>query len=321
MKQAASRPQATNGQMSWPKRERVMTPSNLSCTTRARQLSNQAEPSSATLLRAKRRSTMATRCRTTPGMGREGRVLTGCSAVEGNGAARRVASTQAMVQRGQNWHAQSAGNDAGESRQGPQCNLLTQTGSFVWCCRCGARAAKFVKKIGEPCVRHPRSQEYARSIRLPSSGWHPKEHRFSWIAEAVHSASMEEVAVKLPRGQLRQSSKRKQAVDRLLSGEAQPTDPADKKHLLLKTGEVKWCWRRGARAEMNSAPRVLLETACKGALRTEECERALTLLGKGQHPKNSVSTGRPTPICDEEWDQCHESHDGLFFLCSRAETP
>ena len=60
----------------------------------------------------------------------------------------------------------------------PQCHLLAQTGSFVWCCRCGARAAKFAKKLGEPCVGHPTSQEYARSIRLLSSGWHPKENRF-----------------------------------------------------------------------------------------------------------------------------------------------
>ena len=34
------------------------------------------------------------------------------------------------------------------------------------------------KKLGEPCVGHPRTQEYARSIRLLSSGWHQKENRF-----------------------------------------------------------------------------------------------------------------------------------------------
>ena len=71
----------------------------------------------------------------------------------------------------------------------------------------------------------------------------------------------------------------RQAVDGLRMAEAQPTDPADKKHLLLKTGVVKWCWRYGARAERNSAPRVLLKTACSGAPRTKEYERALTLLG------------------------------------------
>ena len=60
----------------------------------------------------------------------------------------------------------------------PHCHLLAQTGTFVWCCRCGARAAKFAKKLGEPCVGHPRSQEHARSIRLLSSGWHPKDTRF-----------------------------------------------------------------------------------------------------------------------------------------------
>ena len=34
----------------------------------------------------------------------------------------------------------------------PQCHLLAQTGSFLWCFRCGARAAKFAKKLSEPCV-------------------------------------------------------------------------------------------------------------------------------------------------------------------------
>ena len=33
----------------------------------------------------------------------------------------------------------------------PQCHLLTQTGTSVWCCRFGARASKFAK-LGEPCV-------------------------------------------------------------------------------------------------------------------------------------------------------------------------
>ena len=34
----------------------------------------------------------------------------------------------------------------------PQFHLLALTGSFVWCCRCGARAAKFAKKLGEASV-------------------------------------------------------------------------------------------------------------------------------------------------------------------------
>ena len=100
--------------------------------------------------------------------------------------------------------------------------------------------------------------------------------------------------------------------------EAQPTNPDDKKHLLLKSGEVKWCWKCGARVERKSAPRLLLKTACSGAPCTKEYERALSLLGKGQHPKSSVFIGRPTPISDEEWDQWHQDHGNLFFLSARV---
>ena len=60
------------------------------------------------------------------------------------------------------------------------------------------------------------------------------------------------------------------------------------KHILLETGEIKWCWRCGACVERNSAPRLLLKTACSGAPRTKEYERALSLLGKAQHPKSAV---------------------------------
>ena len=48
-RRAASRPLATNGQMSWPKKERVMTPSSPSCATRTMQRSKRVRPSSATL--------------------------------------------------------------------------------------------------------------------------------------------------------------------------------------------------------------------------------------------------------------------------------
>ena len=156
----------------------------------------------------------------------------------------------------------------------PQCHFLAQTGSFVWCCRCGERAAKFAQKLGEPCVGHPRSQEYARSTRLLSSGWHPKENRFlaspklftmqawarwrqSYQGDNCDRAGLAEL---------------RQTVIRLRMAEAQPTNPDDKKHLLLKTGEGKWCWRCGARFKRNSAPRVLLKTACSGAPRTKEYE-------------------------------------------------
>ena len=53
----------------------------------------------------------------------------------------------------------------------------------------------------------------------------------------------------------------RQAVDRIRAAEVQPSVLTDKKHLLLKTGEIKWCWRCGARTEGSSAPRVLLKTA------------------------------------------------------------
>ena len=64
-----------------------------------------------------------------------------------------------------------------------------------------------------------------------------------------------------------------------------------------------------------SAPRLLLKlkTAWSGAPRTKEYERALSLLGKGQHPKSSVFIGQLEPISDAEWDQWHQDHGNLFF--------
>ena len=150
--------------------------------------------------------------------------------------------------RGRNWYGQNVlgilRTALGQHAR-PQCHLLAQTSSIVWCCRSGARAAKFAKKLGEPCVGHPRSQEYARSIRLLSSGWHPKENRFlgspklftaqAWVrwrqsyqGDNCNRAGLAEL---------------RQAVIRLRMAEAQPTNPDDKKHLFLKSGEVKWRWR------------------------------------------------------------------------------
>ena len=60
----------------------------------------------------------------------------------------------------------------------------------------------------------------------------------------------------------------------------------------------------------------MLKTACSGAPRTKEYERALSLLGKGQHPKSSAPARLPSPITDEEWDQRHQDH-GNLFLCLR----
>ena len=45
-------------------------------------------------------------------------------------------------------------------------------------------------------------------------------------------------------------------------------------------------WERASNGTVR--PRLLLKTACSGAPRTKEYERALSLLGKGQHPKSSA---------------------------------
>ena len=201
----------------------------------------------------------------------------------------------------------------------PQYHLLAQTGSYVWCCRCGGRAAKFAKKLGEPCVGHPRSQEYARSIRLLSSGWHPKENRCLGSPKLFSRSKNGQGGGRATKGTTATGlgwagmAELRQAAIRLRTAEAQPTNPDDKKHLLLKTGEIKWCWRCGARVERDSAPRLLLKTACSGAPRTKEYERALSLFGKGQHPKSSGFIGSPSPISDEEWDQWHQNPSNLFF--------
>ena len=155
------------------------------------------------------------------------------------------------------------------------------------------------------CTKHPFAVEWLASQR----------ESISWITKTVHEASM---------GRWRQSvqgdncdgaglAELRQAVIRLRMAEAQPTNPDDKKHLLLKTGEIKWCWKCGARVERDSAPRLLLKTACSGAPRTKEYERALSLLGKGQHPKSFVFVEHPSPISDKEWDQWHQDHGNLFF--------
>ena len=116
------------------------------------------------------------------------------------------------------------------------------------CCRCGAAAAKFAKKLGEPCVEQLRSQEYARSIPLLSSGWHPKDNRFhgspklfTLQAWARWRPSVQETtAIKLgwpsPGEHWSSSALQKRRAA-----------PSDRKYFLLKTGEIKWCWRCGAR--------------------------------------------------------------------------
>ena len=169
----------------------------------------------------------------------------------------------------------------------PQCHLLAQIGSYVCCCKC---------------------------IRLLSSGWHPKENRYLGSPKLFTKQSWARWRQSYQGNNCDRTglAELRQAVIRLRTADAQPTNPDDKKHLLFKTGEIKWCWKCEARVERDSAPR-LLKTACSGAPRTQECERALSLLGKGQHPKSSVFVGLPSPISDEEWDQWHQDHGNLFF--------
>ena len=92
-----------------------------------------------------------------------------CRKLASDGATKaKLARTECLVH--------PATTDGEQARH--QCHLLAQTGSFVWCCRYGAKAAKFAKKLGEPCVGQRRSQECARSMRLSLSGLHPKENLF-----------------------------------------------------------------------------------------------------------------------------------------------
>ena len=73
-----------------------------------------------------------------------------------------------------------------------------------------------------------------------------------------------------------------------------------------------WSARRtGQRTKVVAEPRAV------ALPRTKEYERALSLLGKGQHPKSSVFIRHPSPISDAEWDQWHQDHDNLFFFCLR----
>ena len=230
----ASRLLAMNGQMKWPKNEHAMTPSSPSCMTRIWELSAIISHIGSFILRAK-------------GGERWPDVVTPAQGWDEKDerwkrATPILARPHVLRRRRRQWHCEACDKRASG---GAQCHLLAQTGSFVWCCRCGARAAKFAKKLGEPCVGQPGSQEYARSIRLLSSGWHPKENRFLGSPKLFTAPAC---------ARWRQScwgdncdraglAELRQTVMRLRMAEAQPTNPDDKKHLLLRSGEVKWCWR------------------------------------------------------------------------------
>ena len=85
-------------------------------------------------------------------------------------------------------------------------------------------------------------------------------------------------------------------VIRLCMAEAQPTNPDDKKHLLLKTGEIKWCWKCGARVERDSAPRLMLKPRAVALFVPRSVRERFPCSAKGN---SSVFKGRPTPISDE----------------------
>ena len=120
----------------------------------------------------------------------------------------------------------------------PQLHLLVQTGSFVWCCRCAARAAKFAKRLGELCLGRPRSQEYARSIRL-SNGWHPKENRFLGSPKLFTTQTWSKWRLAHQGAHLAKAgrSELRQAIVRLREARARPCMPDESKHLLLATGQ------------------------------------------------------------------------------------
>ena len=174
----------------------------------------------------------------------------------------------------------------------------------MWCCSWGNRGLKNIRKA------------YACFL---TAGIPRKP--LSWATEAVHAWMRWRQSYQGNNCDRAGLAEPKLAVGQLRSAEAQPADPVDKKRLLLEPGEVEWCWRCGARAERNSAPSVLLKTACSGAPRTTEDERALTLLGKGQHPKSSVLEGQTTPISDEELHQWHGSHGSLLFCLCELSRP
>ena len=157
-----------------------MTPSNPFCATRTRELSKRVRQSSALLAVSSSERKES-----------DGQMLSRRLKDEKDERWKRakpiVARPHVLRRSGRQWHCEVCDKRAtggaakaklvrtecvghpatalGEHAR-PQCHLLAQTGSFVWCCRCGARAAKFAKKLSEPCVKHPRSQEYARCCRV-----------------------------------------------------------------------------------------------------------------------------------------------------------
>ena len=195
----------------WPKKERMMIPSNPSCAIRTRELSKRVRQSSAMLAvsssrvvtppqgwdeedeRWKRAKLIPVR----PHVLRCNKRQWHCEVCDKRAS---VGAAKAKLVR-----TECVGHPAtalGEHAR-PQCHLLAQTGSFVWCCRCGARAAKFARKeawrtvcpaseVSRVCTKHSLAVEWLA----------PQGESLSWITETVHDTSVGQVAAKPPRGQL-----------------------------------------------------------------------------------------------------------------------
>ena len=241
--------------------ERLKTLSKLYCATCTKQPSRQAGPSSAISgafnLQTKGPEPRPDVVTTSSGMERKRRAMeargpdSGASAEAGTQGKAMVLQSvwqacKRWWRRRQSWLALNAwghpANTLGEQAR-HQCRHLTWTGRFVWCCRCGAIAAKFEEKLGEPRVGATEVSrvcaECARSMRLLSRGWYPKENRFLGSSKLFTAQAWARWRQSYQGEQLGESwagPSSSKAVDRLRAAEAQPADPVDKKR------EIKWCW-------------------------------------------------------------------------------
>ena len=237
-------------------------------------------------------------------MGREGRAMEACDTARPHGTA-KAASTLVMGPRRQSWLGQNVWSIRQRHWESMPGHSVTS-----WLRRAASCGAAGVEQE-QPSSRRSLANRVSAIRKLKNMHEASACYRAAGTSEKIASLDHQSLFTAQTWARWRHSNQG--TVIRLRTAQAQPTDPNDKKHLLMRSGEFKWCWRRGARVERNSAPRLLLKTACSGATRTKEYERALSLPGKGQHPKRAVLKGRPTPISDEDWDKWHESHGSLFF--------
>ena len=154
------------------------------------------------------------------------------------------------------------------------------------------RAVRATTEVSRACEEHALAIE-----RLAYEG-----KPLPWIAEAVRCTGM---------GKWRQSYQRdncdKFGLARLRVAEAQPADPSDKKHLILKTSEIKWRWRCGARTERKQCAMSVVE----------ERPRAVAHFAPRSAGERFPFVGLASPICDEEWGVAREPRQ-LVFLSPRA---